>query len=163
MLTALMMDWTTVRSASSILTITADEPHWLDLTAFQDIVAFLDVKNIDLGTGGTTLSITYQTAPTKDNSLFVNVATGVTLATGLTITKMLKDSTTNPLSRWLRWQIAVSAGTPTLAWGTTLRVWIAANLSANRGSVPMAPDTRMRMLPGMPSTPMGMRRSANGG
>lgn len=123
----MLSNWTTVRVQSTITTVKQGESTWLDLDGFQDVVAYLDVREFSPG-GGTGLTLTYQTAPTKDDGLFAALTTGVAIsATGVTITKMLK-STTAPLARWFRYQLSVTG--PTGPWDMTFRIWV----SANRGA-----------------------------
>jgi hypothetical protein len=33
-----LQDWTTLRGASTVATLTQPEPDWLDLTAYQDVI-----------------------------------------------------------------------------------------------------------------------------
>jgi hypothetical protein len=114
-----------MRGASTVTTINQSEATWLDLRGFEDIVAWLDCKEVTVGGGAPTL--TYQTAPTKDDVLFTGLTTAVTLSSGLVkITKMTMAGATVPLARWLRWQLASGGATGT--WDVTFRLWIAANV-----------------------------------
>jgi hypothetical protein len=120
-----LTNWTTMRGASTVSSITQSETMWLDLRGFEDIVAWLDVRLVTPGTGGS-VSMVYQTAPTKDDALFTAVATVSALSsTTVTVTKALMSSASVPLSRWLRWQLTNSAST---SWDATFRIWIAANI-----------------------------------
>src|SRR5262245_40609036 len=130
MLAAQVTDWTNVLSSNTITVFTQSELLWLDLLGFQDVVAWLEVKELTTGSGAPTIS--YQTAPSKDDLSFSNITTAVTLSVGLTTTKMLKDSTTLPLARWFRWQLG--SGSATGTWGVTFRLWIAANRMSHKGS-----------------------------
>jgi hypothetical protein len=150
-----MQPWITIRGQSSTIpSITQSENCWLDLTAFQDIVAWLDCKEVAAGTGGTNVQMAYQTSPTKDDSLFVPVTAAFNVATGVTTTVMLKDVVTNPLCRWLRWQLTVT-GTPTTPWDTTFRVFIAANV-VGKGRPSAAASLKTRQAPPVasPSAPL---------
>lgn len=127
----MLNNWTTIRGATTVGSITQSQSAWLDLSGFQDIVAWLDVREANAG-GGTAVTLTYQTSPTADEILFAPLTTAVTLTSGsVTVTKMLASAATVPIGRWLRWQLAVT-GVPTLAWDATFRVWIAANVGVGR-------------------------------
>lgn len=154
MMGVLLQDLTTLVASAGSTTVLQAESGWVDLSGFKDVVAFLDIREIVLG-GATNVTLTYQTAPTKDSALFVDMTTAVTAATGVTVTKMLQASATNPLSRWGRFQLG-RTGTPSSAWGLTFRVWLAANASV--GSRPaLSPAMRERMVPATPSMPLAGR------
>ena len=130
-----LQGWTTLRGASTLASIVQDPSGWLDLTPFQDVIFWLDVRNVTAP--GTTLALAFQTAPNRDGSLFVPVATitPLTAAAAPLVTKVLVASATQPLARWLRWSLAQTGATGT--WDATFRVWIAANYaSADRDGAP---------------------------
>jgi hypothetical protein len=150
----IMQPWQTIRSSSAVASVTQTENCWLDLTPYQDIVAWLEVKEVSVG-GGTNVQMAYQTSPTKDDSLFQAVVTAFNVATGVTTTVMLKDSVTGvPLCRWLRWQLTVT-GTPTSTWDATFRIFIAANV-VGRGGRPKAARGAMVVRPPTSSGPAGL-------
>jgi hypothetical protein len=164
--------WITVRGGSSISSITQSENAWLDLSPYQDLVAWLQVSELTNGSG--TVSMAFQTAPTKDDSLFVAVTAAATVATGVAITTMLKDTTTNPLSRWLRWQLTVSGASS--AWDATFRLLLSANVVGRAGRAKASMATRAPVAPsvasvaslpglsdldtGVPSTPLHLQNNA---
>jgi hypothetical protein len=115
----ILQEWITIRG--SVTTVTQGEDGWLDLTAYQDLVFWVDCREVT----GTTPAISFQTSPTKDDSLFTNVIASANLAANAapTVTKALLASATVPVARYLRWQITGPAGT----WDATFRVLIAAN------------------------------------
>jgi hypothetical protein len=115
----ILQEWITIRG--SVTTVTQGEDGWLDLTAYQDLVFWVDCREVT----GTTPAIAFQTAPTKDDSLFTNVIASANLVAASTpaVTKALLASATVPVARYLRWQITGPAGT----WDATFRVLIAAN------------------------------------
>jgi hypothetical protein len=82
--------------------------------------------------GGTNVQMAYQTSPTKDDSLFQAVTAAFNVATGATVTAMLKDTTSVSLSRWLRWQLTVT-GSPSSSWDATFRILVAANVVGRGG------------------------------
>jgi hypothetical protein len=115
----ILQEWITIRG--SVTTVTQGEDGWLDLTAYQDLVFWVDCREVT----GTTPAISFQTSPTKDDSLFTNVIASANLAAASTpaVTKALLASATVPVARYLRWQITGPAGT----WDATFCVLIAAN------------------------------------
>jgi|ERR1700722_11958441 len=119
-----MQDWVTIRGASSASQATTiqSEHQWLDLAKYSDVVLWTEIKEATLGSG--TVDISFETAPSKDESLF-SQAVAPFLATAGTVTASVvhRDTATVPLGRWLRWKITSGAGT---AWDVVFRVWVAA-------------------------------------
>jgi hypothetical protein len=114
----ILQDWTTIRGG--VTTVTQGESEWLDLTAYQDVVFWVDCRE-----ASGSPSIQFQTSPTKDDSLFMNMmssATSLTAATAPVIVKATLSAATNPLARFVRWSI-----TGTVTWDATFRVLVAAN------------------------------------
>jgi hypothetical protein len=153
----LMQDWLTLRGATtSIKSITQSEAGWLDMGAYQDIVVWLDVREITGPTGGTTgLYIDMQTAPVRDEAYFLSMYSSsapfgfqmVINTTGPSVGKLTRDSALVPLSRWLRWQITTGGTTPTGIWDVTFRLFIAANFKLGAGPRPMPGSS----MPGPPA------------
>ncbi len=118
-------DWTTIRGG--VTTVTQGETEWLDLEACEDVFFWVQVSNVD---GNPTL--TYQTSPTLDDSLFTSMLTTPITLVGngsVVVTPVLMLTSAVPLARFVRWQLS---GTPT--WDVTFRVMVA-------GSTPgSAPD-----------------------
>jgi hypothetical protein len=150
-----LQDYINIRSDSGVSSVTQNESGWLDLAGFQDIVAFLEVKEFS---GATTISILYQTSPSKDESLWANMTVSIALAAGLTTTKLLKDSATVPLARFVRWQLSATGISG--SWDAYFRVWLACNRAGKRNTVALTADTQNRMLSSQPSVPT-VRRSTN--
>lgn len=120
--TFILEDWLTVRGPGSD-TITQDEGRWLDLEAFQDAVLYLECRNSTSGGGAPT--ITFQTSPAKDESLFQSCATAsLTASSTPQVVPVLLASAATPLARFLRWQIAGAVGG---TWDATFRLIVAAN------------------------------------
>ncbi len=116
----MLQDWTTIRG--SVTTVTQGEDGWLDLTAYQDLVFWVDCRE---QSGSSAPTIAFQTSPTKDESLFTSIVTATTLAASATptVVKALLASATVPIARYLRWQLTGPSGT----WDATFRVLVAAN------------------------------------
>lgn len=133
----LAQDWLTLTNSSAgPMTVIQSEPAWLDLAAYRDAVAWLQIKRQSV----TTISIGYQTAIAKEESLFATMAI-VTTASGaeVIVTPMLQE--TQPtgvptLARWFRWISVVPAGAE-----FTFRLWIAAN-KPGRASLNRAATSR---------------------
>jgi hypothetical protein len=137
-------DWVTIRgqSASEPATITQGTNGWLELAAYQDVVAWLDVRELTLSGG--TVQMAYQTAPSADESLFAMMSGPLATvpfspSVGVTVTTLLKQQLTAPLARWFRWQLTTS-GTFSTAWDITFRLFLSANvLGMNaRGARPIS-------------------------
>ena len=127
-----LQDWLTLRGAAGNTGITQPEPAWLDLYAYLDVVAWLEVKEFTPSTGVSIPAISFQSSPSKDDALFFTMAPVAQFTLGLTTTVMLRDAMPAgcpPLARWFRWNITMSGG---LAWDVTFRVWLAVNRIGNR-------------------------------
>lgn len=129
----LLQDWTTIRGSSTVTILTQSETDWLDLRLYQDVVAWLEVKEFSPPpTHNPTL--VYQTSPTKDDALFFTMAYVPITTTGVMTTVMLKDAMppgSPPCARWFRWQIQIG-GFP---WDLTFRVYVAANRVGRRVAI----------------------------
>jgi hypothetical protein len=120
-----LQDWTTIRGAAGALTMTQEENGWLDLTPYQDVVFWVDVKSALV-----TATMTLQTSPSKDDALFLPLASGVVLPPGgnaaPTVVSALMVTALSPnvpLARWVRWQLVGSSG----PWDVTFRILASAN------------------------------------
>lgn len=129
----LLQDWMAVRLAYNAANMLQDEASWRDLSRYRDLSVWLEVRSIDLATGVTGLSVAYETGPTKDESLFVAVATSSVLSAPLATPEikrvLLGANPTVPLARWLRWKIVPSGSGTSGVSAITFRVSLAANLS----------------------------------
>lgn len=119
----LLQDWLSLRTTSGG-TITQSEQAWLDLGAYRDVIAWIDVR--EMSPAGVPLAI--QTSVAKEESLFATmVALLPSSSSGLTVLPALQDVQTGAvnaagLARWVRWQVSSMS-----AWDITFRIWIAAN------------------------------------
>ena len=123
----LLQDWVTIRGTQANATVIQSEVDWLSLQPYQDVVFWLDVKSIALG-GLTSITLDYETAPAKDENLFVKMitTTNLTAATSRQDKVLLAQNPTVPLARWVRWKLTPN-GTPTGEYGICFRVYCAAN------------------------------------
>lgn len=122
-----LTDWVTIRGASATAVVQA-EPEWLDLSSFQDLVAWIDVRE---ASGAPAPQLYLETAPAKDDVLFVSMNGSVVTPVGYTMTasttplvaSLFMISAPTPLARFVRWKIIGPAG----AWDATFRILLAAN------------------------------------
>lgn len=126
--TFVLQEWTTIRGSGSGsgVTIPQSEMGWLDLSPFQDLYAWVDVREVT----NSPVALFFETSPTEDDNFFVSMTgTGtaaiasLAAATTPTIVKLPMLTTTVPLSRYLRWKLSGPAST----WDVTMRIVVAAN------------------------------------
>jgi len=100
--TFVLQDWALIAGPSSALApVTQEDAFWLDLAPFQDVVIYLDVREV---TGAPTIA--FETSPAKDNSLFQTiVSTTLTAGASPTVLRALMLGSSVPLARYLRWKI----------------------------------------------------------
>ncbi len=123
----LVQDWITIMSRTTGVTVTQSEADWMSFQPYQDIVFWLEVKSVTLA-GLTSITLDYETAPAKDDSLFVKMitTTALTAAVSRQDKVLLSQNPTVPLARWVRWKLTPT-GTPTGDWGLCFRIYAAAN------------------------------------
>jgi hypothetical protein len=122
-----LQDWITIRGATSVTSITQGEQGWMGFAPYQDIVFWLDCREVSVS-GATSININYETAPTKDDVLFTGMVATAAISAGTpAVTKvLLAQNPTCPLSRWVRWRLSV-VGTPTSSWDVTFRILCSVN------------------------------------
>ena len=130
-----LQDFTTIRGSSTTTTITQSESEWVELSAYEDLVAWIDIREVTLGSG-TNVQVNLQTAPIKDEYLFVTMESSpLTVTAALTapsVRKILLSQATGgsgapiPLGKFLRWQL-VANGSPSASWDLTFRIACCAN------------------------------------
>lgn len=119
----IMQDWVTIRGISTTTSVTQSESAWIDALKFQDIAFWLEVRGITLPAG--TLTLNYETAPIKDENLFLTTTPLGSQAMSVQTAPFVKSivlssNPTTPLSRWVRWRlIQASAGA---TWDVTFRI-----------------------------------------
>ena len=101
----LLQDFITVTAAGATMTQGSDS--WLDVSAYEDLFFYLDVKNID----APGLVMGYQTSPTLDDVSFVNMITAVPLAVGIRSDAAIAAFCVVPAANYVRWQIPLLGGT----------------------------------------------------
>lgn len=123
-----LQNWTSI-AGISFTSVTQTEQDWLDLTPFQDIVAWVDVKEVS---GSPVPQLFLETAPSKDERLFVAMAGApFTMAVSAavppvpTVIQLLLGTAATPIAQYLRWRLQPqSVGG---IWDVTFRILIAAN------------------------------------
>ena len=118
-----MQDWITIRGSSNT-PVTQGEIGWLDMSAYQDINFWVDVREFS---GSTTPTLYFQTSPNKEDLLFAAPA-GAMASLTLTLTpsnpyRVLLATASVPIARYVRWQLIG----PNSAWDATFRVLVTAN------------------------------------
>jgi hypothetical protein len=118
----LLQDWLSI-FGNGTTAVRQSTLQWLDLGPCSDVVLWLEVRSAsNPGAGSITLS--YETSPTADETLFQAMAS-ITLSASTTpvITKVrLVDNPPVPLARWLRWSVV---GTASGDWSATVRIHVA--------------------------------------
>jgi hypothetical protein len=126
-----LQDWVTIRGATTLITVNQSESDWLSLEAYQD--AFFVTQLSELTLSGGTVTLSLETAPIKDETLFMAMnGTGISLTAGMVgvnqklsvILSAIGSSV--PLSRWVRWRL-IPSGSFTAAWDVTFRIVVSCN------------------------------------
>jgi hypothetical protein len=129
-----LQDWITVRGGAIPGDIIQGESAWMGFSSFQDMVFWLDVREVTPTSAGYSLTWYFETAPSKDNNLFqamANVAiTTNALTPGLQSSSnlpkvLLAAGPSVPLATWVRWRLSPSGTTTT--WDATFRILLSAN------------------------------------
>lgn len=138
-----LQDFVTIRSAFNIVNVTQSEHGWIDLGGYQDLFAWIDVREVSFATGGTQINVFLQTAPIRDEYLFITMEQAplaVTAAlTAPSVRKMIANQSNNgtgtpyPVSRFLRWQLNAPGTLTAGTWDITFRIICAANAMGSGG------------------------------
>lgn len=156
-----LQDWLTIRGAQqtsgSPTAVNQVEVDWLDLSGYQDIVVWLHVTEFTLG-GATSITVNTQTAAGKDEVLFANMSSALVTSTGVGVNTIYSGSASQPLARWVRWQIVPTSLPSTGVWDITLRIFLSCN-APGPGATRPNPATLTRQAPPIapPSTPLHLQ------
>lgn len=119
---ALLQDSLTINGGGGIPSIIQSAHQYLDIGRNEDLVFYLDVKNVSNVSGPVTIS--YETSPTPQDSSFLAMIAPITISTpGLRVDRAAFSTAAVPPARYVRWRLS-SAGTSN--WGATFRIWVAA-------------------------------------
>lgn len=137
-----LQDWITIRGTVPASPASPDiiqgESTWMGFSSFQDIVFWLDIREMTLP-GGTspTLAWYFETSPSKDNNLFTTMTSvgplssltpGVQLPSGALPRVILASNPSVPLATWARWRVSPAASSGLSGtWDATFRILCAAN------------------------------------
>jgi len=117
-----MQDWATIRGGSSIVTTTQSEHQWLDLSEYRDVTVWTEIKEATVGSGS--VSVSFETCPSKDDALFAVAVTAFSAVPGVTVSVVHRDTASVPLGRWLRWKVTQAGAGQT--WDVAFRIWVSA-------------------------------------
>jgi hypothetical protein len=120
MFDGLLQDWTTI-AGDGPGPITQSAHAWAELDDFSNVTFWLEVREVDSASGGT-VTISYETSPTADESAFRQIgAVALAITSTPTITKIrLGDDPQVALGKYLRWSLQ---GPATGLWKTCFRVF----------------------------------------
>lgn len=116
-----LQNWVVI-SGSTNNPVVQEDADWLDMTDYQDLTAWIDVR---ASTNSPTLYL--ETAPAADEVLFASMnTTGYTMTASTTplVAVLALGLAAVPLAQLLRWRIVPPAGG---SWDATFRILIAAN------------------------------------
>lgn len=122
-----LQDWITIRGSATLTDVVQGENDWMGFSSFQDIVFWVDIREVTNPTSGA-INLSLETAPTKDDILFQAMQTITGITTGVTLKPNILSAagTTVPLATWVRWRLHPT-GSSTQPWDVTFRVLAAAN------------------------------------
>ncbi len=126
----LLQPWTTIKGTSTTTSLAQGDDDALDLSAFEDFVAWVEVKELTAG-GAASPTLVLETAPAKDELLFSPTGgnqTSVPLAVGVSTVRNLLNAPLVgqiPLARFLRWRVSMSGASS--VWSVTFQVHLAAH------------------------------------
>jgi hypothetical protein len=121
MRTHVLQDWITVRGSSTVTSIVQNEQSYLDAAPYQDVMVYVDIRSFT----GTLPTLSIETAPIKDGSLFTAMLSEFSPSSTLVVWKItLSANPAVPVARWVRWRLSATAGA---VWDMTFRVVVAGN------------------------------------
>ena len=126
-ISGVLQDWTTQHADAGtnalVVSVLQGEHGYLDTSEFDDIVFYLDVR--ELTTTGT-LSIAYETSISRDSASFVAMVPAVSLAVATTpvVTRVLAAYSPIPPARYVRWHLTTNQITG--VWDACFRITYAA-------------------------------------
>jgi hypothetical protein len=113
-----LQDWVTIRGQDRTLNLTQASADWLDIDDAEDFTVFLDVREVS----SSAPSLTYQTAPTKNDAAFKAMLPTFLLTPGVRVDRIITAYAAVPPARWFRWALT-HGGVP---WDVTFRIRLAA-------------------------------------
>jgi len=123
----LLQDWITIRAVEASSSVSQSAHQYVDIGHHEDLVFYLDVKQVE-----NSPSISYETAPALQDSLFLPMIAPIALAIGLRVDRVMFSTAAIPPARYVRWRLTHGIGTCT----ATFRIWLVAyDFSAARPRV----------------------------
>ena len=102
-----MQDWIT-NDGNGTTPFVQSRSGWMDLAAYGDVTFWLDVRSVS-PPGAGSLTLTYETSPTMDESAFKSLAS-ITLTTSPNPSLTHVALASNPgLGRYVRWKLTGTA------------------------------------------------------
>lgn len=114
----ILQDWITIRGVNANA-INQSEASYLDLSPYQDVSLYLDVREFS---GASNPTINFQTAALKEEALFTTMI-GTTVNSFTNPLRVPITTANCPVARYVRWQLIG----PASAWDITFRVVLAAD------------------------------------
>ena len=121
----LLEDYITIsgKPGAGVYSIAQSSHKYMDVGDYEDLVFYLDVRNYS--GGGGTLSVAYETSPTREDSTFLAMMAPVALSQpGLVVTAAPFAIASTPAARFVRWRLFAPLATG--AWEATFRILVTA-------------------------------------
>lgn len=130
-----LQDWTTLLHTAGTGAIIMNADQYLDTSAYQDAVAWLETKAITPASisVGNPLLVNVETAPVKEEAFFKPLysfsISGSPPTPGVSVGKAtlrsLQLATTPPICAWTRWRVVESGAA--FDWSLTFRIVLSLN------------------------------------
>jgi len=117
--TRLLQDWVTVQGNAQVLTVTQSVDSWLDIPDHEDLIFYLEVKQI-----ANAPQMFYLTAPTREARSLWMVIAPFAMTLGVRADPALFAYTLVPPARYVT--SLVGTTNANLTWNATFRIWLAA-------------------------------------
>jgi hypothetical protein len=135
----LLQDYVTISGYTFLdenVVITQGASGWLDISRYEDVVLFVDMKSAAVNAVATTaIQMAFQTAPAPEEASFVTMfnqaqssfSLGVTVPLGISVWPFLAVCTNVPPANLLRWQIGAQGNNElNQLVNVTFRIWVSA-------------------------------------
>ena len=136
-----LQDFVTIRGGSGLGTVTQSEHEWLSLDGYEDLIVWVDVRECTTA-NASWIQVNLQTAPIKDEYLFVNMEASPLTVTASALTApsirkiIMSQNPSVPLGRFVRWQLVTANGASVNAtWDMMFRIMGCANPMGGGGGM----------------------------
>ncbi len=126
-----------VRIDANTLVYTQPDSGWTGVAPLQDLVAFADVRSLNLPANAV-LTLDLETAPVREDLLFRPMVTGIDLVQVLSglvspvVKVLLFQNPTVPVLRWVRWKLTLSNIGALAPWDATFRILVCGSQAGAR-------------------------------